>query len=76
MEIQPDEVQLWENVLTEHRKRPGEKIRIAEVGRYLGIDPQRSRQLARAWKNRGWVDYAISPDRIFVLEDKPISELR
>ena len=76
MQIEPDEARLWEKVLTEHRKRPEGRIRVAELGKQVGIHPQRSRQLARTWKNRGWIDYAISPDRIFILKDQQISDLR
>lgn len=75
MELQHKEVELWERVLNEHDKRPGERIRIVPLAESIGLHPTQARQFSRTWKNRGWVDFNQNPNTIYVLEDRPITSL-
>lgn len=51
---------LWERVKMEDRKRPGETIRVAKIGKHLGIHEEKSRDWARKWKNSGYCTFSTA----------------
>lgn len=74
--IDPDERRLWKLVLDNHSDTPGEKIRINPLAQQIGMNPQRARQLVRTWNNRGWVDFAVSAEQFYVVEDVSIDSMK
>lgn len=71
MATQANEKELWNAILEEYNKQAGESIRIVPIAKQIGIDAQQARQLARTWKNRGWVSF-YNPNRITLLKEEPL----